>query len=221
MSSQISNFQNIDLSSVKGVLIDIDDTLYSYQRSHSHAIKACFTHFSNDFPNRMTFENFEANYRDKRNTVTQRLSPQGCCRSRLFAFQALFEELQVLHAFNWALKYEALYWEHLIDEIKIDEKALMFLQRCLTAKIPICAVSDMQAHFQVKKLQKLKIDHLISYMVTSEEAGIEKPAPEVFRLALSKLKLKSHEVIMIGDSQEKDIMGAEKLKIKAYKVEVN
>ena len=79
----------------------------------------------------------------------------------------------------------------------------------------------MQAHFQVQKLQKLKVDHLIDYLVTSEEAGKEKPHSEIFLLALAKLDLQINNVIMIGDNQIKDIEGAEKLGIKAYQVNLN
>jgi putative hydrolase of the HAD superfamily len=53
-------------------------------------------------------------------------------------------------------------------------------------------------------------------MLSSEEAGIEKPSPVIFGKALSKLNLKAEEVIMIGDNEEKDILGAEAMGIKSY-----
>jgi len=42
----------------------------------------------------------------------------------------------------------------------------------------------------------------------------------MFKTALKKLKLKPNEVIMIGDSESKDIKGAEALGIRPYKISI-
>ena len=84
---------SIDLSNIKGVLIDIDDTLYSYKTSHKLAIEACFKEFNSLFPNLFIFDEFNNLYRKARNEVTSRLQNTGSCRSRLLAFQMIFEEI--------------------------------------------------------------------------------------------------------------------------------
>ena len=100
----------------------------------------------------------------------------------------------------------------------LNQDAEWFLKTCKERNIQICVVTDMQAHFQV---QKLKIDNLIDYLVTSEEVGKEKPNPEMFLLALEKLDLQVNDVIMIGDNQKKDIEGARNLGIKAYQINLD
>ena len=45
-------------------------------------------------------------------------------------------------------------------------------------------------------------------MITSEEAGIEKPNRRMFDMIATKLGVKNDEVIYVGDSYKKDIMGA-------------
>lgn len=215
-------YKNIILSTnIKGILIDLDGTLYDYDTAHQKALQSCSTAFLNDFPDTISSEEFFIKYRERRNNVALRLSPQGVCRSRFFAFQELFEEIKIPQAFNKALKYETLYWKSLIDNIQLNQDAGWFLRECKERDIRTCIVTDMQAHFQVQKLQQLKVDHLIDYLVTSEEAGKEKPHPEIFLLALAKLDLQKNNVIMIGDNQIKDIDGAEKLGIKAYQVNLN
>ena len=215
-------YKNIILPpNVKGVLIDLDGTLYNYEAAHKKALQSCSTAFSDEFPSIFSSEEFYTKYREKRDNVASRLSPQGICRSRFFAFQELFEEIKIPQAFNKALKYETLYWRSLIDNMKLNKDAEWFLKICKERNIRTCIVTDMQTHFQVQKLQKLKVDHLIDYLVTSEEAGREKPHPEIFLLALAKLDLQINNVIMIGDNQIKDIEGAEKLGIKAYQVNLN
>lgn len=211
-------FPHMDLTGVKGVLIDIDNTLYSYEPAHQKAIKACYEAYADSFNNDLSIEEFYSKYREKRDEVTERLRPQGACRSRFFAFQALFEEMGISQSFNLALEYETLYWSSLIDSMKLSEDADRFLNACHEKGIPVCAISDMQAHFQVEKLQSLGVDHLINYLVTSEEVGVEKPAEIIFETSLKKLNLTADEVIMVGDNENKDIKGAAVVGIKAYKV---
>ena len=63
------------------------------------------------------------------------------------------------------------------------------------------------------------MDKYIGYLVTSDEAGKEKPYKDIFKLALKKLGLKASEVIMLGDNEVKDLQGAEKLGIDTYRVD--
>jgi putative hydrolase of the HAD superfamily len=77
----------------------------------------------------------------------------------------------------------------------------------------ICLVTDLTAHIQYRKIHKLKLNQYCQSIVTSEEAGKEKPNPLMFKLALQKLNLKSSEVCMIGDNFKKDIFGANSLNI--------
>ena len=49
---------------------------------------------------------------------------------------------------------------------------------------------------------------VLDAMVTSEEAGVEKPNPKIFLDCLHKLQIKPQEALYIGDSFERDIIGA-------------
>ena len=74
----------------------------------------------------------------------------------------------------------------------------------------------MTAHIQYMKIERLGINDLIEILVTSEETGIEKPAPVMFELALEKLKLNASEVAYFGDSLEKDVEGAARCGLKPF-----
>ena len=107
-----------------------------------------------------------------------------------------------------------LYWKTFMKNIVLFDNALYFLKQCKEKNVLVCAISDMQAYFQVRKLQVLGVDHLIDYLVTSEEVGSEKPAPVIFETALKKINLEASQVIMIGDDEKKDIQGAKSIGIK-------
>ena len=222
MSSYLSikNVDEIQLNDVRGILIDIDDTLYSYEKSHKYALKVCYESFQAIANQFMSLEDFVAVYTKKRTAVKDRLGLQGAARSRLFAFQDFFEELNIERAYSKALDFEDLYWNKLIENAQLRVQFKPFFERCSKLDITICGLTDMQARFQILKLKKFGLDVEIKYLVTSEEVGREKPDRSCFDHALGKLKLKPSEVIMIGDNYAKDIVGAINLGIKGFLLEV-
>ena len=74
-------------------------------------------------------------------------------------------------------------------------------------------------NFQAKKLHSLKLDQFIDYLVTSEEALFEKPHSAIFELAINKMNLNKNDVIMIGDSYDKDIVGAKNAGIRSLHIQ--
>ncbi len=217
---QIIKFPKIDLNGIKGVLLDLDNTLYHYDSCHIKAIAECYSSYKDHLDTDISFNDFSTIYRQKRDVVTKRLSPQGACRSRLFAFQEMFEEFDLDNNWELAAKYEEIYWSSIIKNMTLAKDALIFLKECKKLKIDACIVSDMTANIQIRKLQKLEVGNYIKYLVTSEEVGAEKPDPHMFKATLGKLDLSAKEVIMIGDSESKDIKGAEALGIKSYKISI-
>lgn len=213
-------FPDIDLSKVKAVLLDLDNTLFHYDSCNAKAISKCHAHYQKHIDKKISLKDFSDFYYKKRNLTIKRLSPQGACRSRLFVFQAMFEEMKFDESWVLAAKYDQIYWQSLIANMKIAKDAENFLKKCKKANIATCIVTDMIADIQVLKLQKLQVTKYIKYLVTSEEVGAEKPDAAMFKTALKKLKLTAKDVIMIGDDYDKDIKGAKAVGIKSYQVKV-
>ena len=65
----------------------------------------------------------------------------------------------------------------------------------------------MTAYIQYKKLEKLGVLKYLDFIVTSEEAGEEKPTPRFFELCVKKAGCKPEECVFIGDSLKKDVIG--------------
>ena len=61
---------------------------------------------------------------------------------------------------------------------------------------------------QWEKLIRLDLHHFFDAVVTSEEAGCEKPEPEIFNLALRRMGCRADKSIMIGNKFSEDILGA-------------
>lgn len=213
------NFSDIPLLNVKGVLIDLDDTIYKYTPAHNHALECVYKEIFQQYD--YDYSSFCKLYRNARTEITQRLSPQGACRSRLFAFQELFEQLKTPHPFIAAYQADEIYWNQFIYKMECAHEALNFLRKCHAQNIPVCIVSDMTSHIQIRKIQKLRLEKYISHLVTSEETGAEKPASNMFLTAMQKLGLQDPKsVIMIGDSLTKDIEGATHVGVTAYHIDL-
>jgi len=61
---------------------------------------------------------------------------------------------------------------------------------------------------QWEKLIRLGLHHFFDEVVTSQEAGVEKPDKKIFELALSRMQCKAENSIMVGDKFSEDILGA-------------
>jgi putative hydrolase of the HAD superfamily len=61
---------------------------------------------------------------------------------------------------------------------------------------------------QRRKLAACDLAARVDAMVTSEEAGISKPSPEIFRIALDHARAGPGEAVMLGDAWATDIQGA-------------
>ncbi|HLP04599.1 MAG TPA: YjjG family noncanonical pyrimidine nucleotidase [Paludibacter sp.] len=79
----------------------------------------------------------------------------------------------------------------------------------LHANYPISIVSNGFVEVQYKKIESCGMGHYFSHVVLSENAGSLKPDKRIFEYALKLNGAKPSETIMIGDSYEADIRGAQ------------
>ena len=116
--------------------------------------------------------------------------------------------------------FEELYWKNFYAKMSLRPGVEDFFKHCNALGIIICLITDLTAKVQFEKIKFLKIDNYINFIVSSEEAGVDKPGVAIFKLALEKIRLLPEQVMMIGDSYERDIAGAKKLGLKTFLVEV-
>jgi putative hydrolase of the HAD superfamily len=73
---------------------------------------------------------------------------------------------------------------------------------------PLHIITNGFEEVQFSKLHNSGLNHFFTTITTSEEAGVKKPEPGIFHLALKKAAAMSKESIMIGDDINVDIEGA-------------
>jgi putative hydrolase of the HAD superfamily len=208
------NFSTIDIKNKKGVLIDLDNTLYEYDPCHNAALSSCRV---NAFENyQIDSALFDESFAQARKFTHNQLNGQAASHSRLLYFHKQFEILFNKSNPDYALKMEDNYWKVFFSKMKLKVGVMDFLSLVKRNGLKTCIITDLTTQIQMLKWQHLGLGDFLDFIVTSEEAGVEKPSEVIFNIALSKLNLQSSEVIMIGDHPEKDIAAAQKLGIKSY-----
>nr|WP_299385705.1 YjjG family noncanonical pyrimidine nucleotidase [Allomuricauda sp.] len=81
----------------------------------------------------------------------------------------------------------------------------------LEPKYKLHIITNGFHEIQEKKLKGANIHHYFQHVVNSEDAGVKKPHPGIFQLALDKARVAPENALMVGDSLEADIQGAQAL----------
>jgi putative hydrolase of the HAD superfamily len=87
--------------------------------------------------------------------------------------------------------------------------AVALLTAVRAAGLGIAIVTNNLVAEQRDKLQRCRMDVLIDALVTSEETCSAKPDAAIFQVALDQLALTRDDVVMIGDAWATDILGAQ------------
>tara|TARA_R110002051_G_scaffold107681_4_gene180600 strand:+ start:3977 stop:4666 length:690 start_codon:yes stop_codon:yes gene_type:complete len=79
----------------------------------------------------------------------------------------------------------------------------------LKPKYKLHIITNGFKEVQEKKIKNSKMDGFFEHIINSEMAGVKKPNPIIFQMALEKAKVLPQKALMIGDSLEADIFGAQ------------
>ena len=207
-------YQHISLTNIKGILLDLDDTLYAFEPCHKAGYLACKKAAKNTYG--IDSKTFDTGWKLGRNKVHADLAGQGASHSRLLYLQKLHEKIVGKTNPGFTLEMEEIYWNAYLKTMKLKPGMEALLKRVKEENISVCLVTNLTAREQMRKWLQLGLSKYVDFLATSEEAGVEKPESAIFNLAMEKLGLNNKEVIMIGDSMVKDIRGAINLGIKSY-----
>ncbi|MCK4968364.1 MAG: HAD-IA family hydrolase [Candidatus Aenigmarchaeota archaeon] len=200
------------LKNIKLVLFDLDDTLCNTRETFRIAETKSFNYLKNKYP-LLSFPLFNKFYLIARQKTHSELKGSASSHNRLLYFQKLFELLGLPIKPSILNEITNIYWNYIYNHIKLYPQAKSTLKLLKQNNLKVGLVTDSLLDIQIEKLRRLSITDYIDFIVSSEEAGKEKPHSAMFLLALKKGNCKTNETIMIGDNLERDIRGANKMKI--------
>jgi putative hydrolase of the HAD superfamily len=179
--------------SPQGILFDLDNTLID----RSAALEGYLTGLARRFPD--VFASEEA-----RNAV--RTSDQQGYRERGEFCRELvqrFPDLEMTPALFWAD-----FAEGMAAAVEPRRAVCELVRDLLDRGLRLAVVTNGGSRRQRQKLARAGLEPLLPLILVSEEVGVEKPDPTIFRLALERLGLEADEVLFVGDDPVRDIAGA-------------
>ena len=78
----------------------------------------------------------------------------------------------------------------------------------LVSRYNLFILSNGFHELQSRKMHSAGIDHYFKKVILSDDIGLLKPAPQLFYFALSATQSELRDSLMIGDSWEADMVGA-------------
>ena len=190
---------------VKDIFFDLDHTLWDFDKNSMLAFKRVFKKFKIIIEFDAFLKIYEPiNVEYWKKYREDKVSKESLRRGRL------------IDSFNF---FDLIYTTEKIDEIAdayiqelpfdnhLFEGAVEILDY-LILKYKLHIITNGFEEVQHKKLKNSGIDCYFSTVTTSEEVGLKKPNPKVFLTALNKANSLPAQSVMIGDSLEADILGA-------------
>lgn len=198
---------------IKVAIFDLDDTLYNYEQINKLAINRLCEYTCNIL--KISEQEFREAFEYGRKATKEGLDDCAAQHNRMLYCQKALEYLKVKPAL-YALEMYDMYWNTMLENMTLNEGVIELFELLKERDIKIGICTDLTVHIQHRKIRKLGIDKYIDCIVSSEEVGREKPDPRMFELCLKKLNIQPEEVIYIGDSFKKDIIGAQNVGIKSF-----
>ena len=94
-------------------------------------------------------------------------------------------------------------YEHTLAETRKSREVLL----CLKKQYPMVLVSNFYGNIATV-LKEFQLDGIFDTIIESAVVGVRKPDPRIFSLGVEALGLKPEEVVVVGDSIDKDIIPA-------------
>jgi putative hydrolase of the HAD superfamily len=189
------------------VCFDLDDTLYPYPPCNEAGKAAAFERFR-ELGYEGDRERFRALYRTGRRETKRELSGTAATHERFLYFKRGLERHAGTSRAADALALGEAYWDGYVAEMALFDGVAETLADLRAAGLDVAVLTNLTTRIQLRKVAELGIDDDLDVLVTSEETGREKPASDVFTLALARLDCRPGEVLMVGDNPETDVEGA-------------
>jgi putative hydrolase of the HAD superfamily len=196
----------------RAVLFDLDDTLFD----HRNSARAALAGVHRDHAPDVEFARFEQHHMHHlevlhAEVLAGRLSIDDARRER---FRRIFREVGRTLDDEAVEAVASAYRVGYIAGRRVLEGAVD-LVRAIRPHARIAIVTNNLADEQRDKLAFCGLTSLVDALVVSEEAGMAKPDPAIFAIALRRLGVEPEQAVMFGDSWAADIVGAARAGIRA------
>lgn len=191
----------------KNIFLDLDDTLWDTKANSKVGMYQTYLHYNLE----KVYSDFEAYYSlyDNKNMELWRLyhyhkiTKQELIRDR---FLHLIQPLG-LGGEELALRMNRDFLQYTVRQTQLIDGTIPLLDY-LRPKYSLYMITNGFREVQNMKMINSNILHYFDRVIVSEDAGVNKPHPDIFHYALKSTNSRKKESIMVGDNLDTDIKGA-------------
>jgi HAD superfamily hydrolase (TIGR01549 family) len=199
---------------IKTLFFDLDNTLYDAEAIYAVGLKNAWLKFRESRP--VEFAEFQARYDSARLAVKEVVKQSTSCHSRLLFLKRLIEDECGHPNPKLTLELDAAYSRAFGE---IPKAPLRDFLAKWSSRYPLGLITNQICVTQLQKLSEIDPNgKFFKWLVTSEEAGCEKPDPRIFSIALARAGCSAENSVMVGDNWDDDIAGAAKAGMKTVYV---
>lgn len=197
---------------IKTIFIDLDDTLWATQENNRDTLEELY-HLYGWQKGYHSFEAFFEKYAPHNEHLWSEYR-EGKITKKELTLRRFGYPLEALgiHSEEDILKINEEFLSRTAKKSKTEPGAIKLLEY-LYGLFQVVVVSNGFLEVQESKMRSSGILPYIHHIVLSEVAGASKPDASIFRYAFNKSQSRPGEVLLIGDSWEADIIGAQNAKI--------
>lgn len=190
-------------------LLDLDNTLYDYDRCESISRKELFKEIKRVlhtcYDRDISINEIEKIYLDARLSVHNRIEKSTSKHSRYLYIKTVVDRLEIKFSYI-PLLYD-IYNKKFMESMRPYKGVKSMLRYLKKTNCIVCLLTDFALREQLDKISRLNLNFYIDHIISSEEMGVEKPNPSIYEHILSKFSVAKKNTFIIGDNIQKDIMG--------------
>ncbi|OGN99386.1 MAG: hypothetical protein A2Y89_00485 [Chloroflexi bacterium RBG_13_51_18] len=190
------------ITDIKAISFDGDQTLWDFQKVMRHSLGYVMLELEKTDP--VAASRLDINKMiEIRDRVTRELSGKFTHLEtlRLEAFKQTLRDVGRPDD-TLATRLNEVYLKHRFEDIELYDDVLPTLQT-LKKKYALGLLSNGNSY-----PERCGLDNIFRFVVFAQDCGVEKPAPEFYRIAVEKSGFKKEELLHVGDSLENDAIGA-------------
>jgi FMN phosphatase YigB (HAD superfamily) len=206
---------------LKAILFDMGSTLLEFENSTWDVLRRLSTEKGYEFlkEKNLSLPNFEefsetltAEFVKARSEIEQSLKELKFEK----VISDFFTKLNFSTSDGIYGSFLEVYYQPVTDQVTLvdgAEKVLKFFKG-KNLKIGLISNTIFPEEFHLRELKRFGLYPYLDAHFFSSAVGFRKPHPQIFQLALEKLKVDPSEAVFVGDRLEEDVGGAQKVGMK-------
>ena len=203
---------------ISDIFFDLDHTLWDFERNSALTYRRLFEEHALELP----LEEFLGHYIPLNLQFWKKYREGRITKEKLRyeRLKTVFDCMGFPISDTGIHRLSEAYIEQLSSHTHLIPHSLETLDY-LKGKYRLHIITNGFEEVQFRKLKNSRIDTYFQEVVNSDRAGVKKPDPGIFRMALEAAGIPPERGVMIGDSLEADIKGARSVGLQALHFNVH